>query len=225
MALATLIGPAVLPAQELERVDRIVAVVDEDPIFYSDLVRAIAFGFAAAPAGPEDFRLILEKQIDQRLRAHEIDRYGVPPAPEANIAEQLGHLEAALGGGAALDAELQAAGSNREELRRSLDLQLRILSYIEERLAPRVFVDDVEVTAYYQGELQAELAGRGQPLPPLAEVKEGIKTVLRERKLNEEAAKWTADLRRRARLVDLLDRPASREEDLPPVVLRIESKR
>lgn len=222
IAVALLAPPVI--AQELEPADRIVAVVDEDPIFHSDLRRALAFGFARPGERPGDLRPVLDQLIDERLRAHSIDRYGVPPADPAEIDAQLNRIEAAHGGAAALDAELAALGSSREELRRSIDLQLRILVYIDERLAPRVFVDDGELLGYYQTDLTAELTRQGAALPPVAEVRDGIRSVLRERKLNAEAARWTAELRGEARIADLLDRPEGEERELPPVVLRIGPK-
>ncbi len=106
-------SPAPAAAQVLVPVDRIVAVVDEDPIFYSDLTRALAFGFARPGRVPGDLRPVLDQLVDERLRAHDIDRYGVPPAPEAEIDAQLNRIEAAHGGPAALDAELLAVGSTR----------------------------------------------------------------------------------------------------------------
>lgn len=209
-----------LAAPPLEPVDRIVAVVDEDPIFHSDLRRALAFGFASPGSDPADLRPVLDQLVDERLRAHDIDRYGVPPASAAEIEAQLERIETSQGGPAAFEAELARLGSSREELRRKIDLQLRILVYIDERLAPRVFVDDAELNAYYEGELLPEMARQGQPAPALAEVREGIRSVLRERRLNEEAADWTLGLRQAARLTDLLDRGAP--EELPPVVLRLD---
>ena len=210
LALAPLAAAAQSP---LRPVDRIVAVVDEDPIFFSDLQRALAFGFARPGSESGDFRPVLDQLVDERLRAHDIDRYGVPPAPEAEIAAQLDRIEKAHGGAAALDAELAALGSNREELRRSIDLQLRILVYIDERLAPRVFVDDEELNGYYEGELAQEMARQGQARPEIGEVREGIRSVLRERKLNQEAAAWTKELRAAARITDLLAEPPAGQEE------------
>lgn len=226
LALLALLGGPAWPAaaQVLVPVDRIVAVVDEDPIFYSDLTRALAFGFARPGRVPGDLRPVLDQLIDERLRAHDIDRYGVPPAPDAAIDAQLNRIEAEHGGPAALEAELFAVGSTRAELRRAIDLQLRVLSYVDERLAPRVFVDDDELAAYYRGELRTEMASQGKALPPLAEVREGIRAVLRERKLTAETREWTTGLRRGARIADLLDRPSSTPQDLPPEIFTIAPK-
>lgn len=206
----------------LVSLDRIVAVVDDDPIFYSDLLRARALG-GQPGSPPEDLRPWLDELVQERLRAHDIDRYGVPPAAPAAIDAQLAKLETSRGGAAALDAELASLGTSRDDLRRRIGLQLRILTYIDERLAPRVFVDDTEVFTYYENELRSRLLAAGQETPPLDQVQNEIRLVLREQKLNQEAAKWTESLGRRARLIDLLERPATNE--LPPVVLRLEEKK
>lgn len=203
--------------------DRIVAVVDDDPIFYSDLLRARALGDKPGST-TEDLRPWLDELVQERLRAHDIDRYGVPPATPAAIEAQLAKLETSRGGAAALDAELAALGARRDDLRRRIGLQLRILTYIDERLAPRVFVDDAEVFTYYESELRSRLLAAGQETPPLDQVQNEIRLVLREQKLNQEAAKWTESLGRRARLIDLLESPA-RTDELPPVVLRLEEKK
>lgn len=223
--------------------DRIVAVVDDDPIFFSDLLRARALGdqremeprsneeggHETRPyegkegSTTDDLRPWLSELVQERLRAHDIDRYGVPPASPAAIDAQLAKLEESRGGAAALDAELATLGARREDLRRRIGLQLRILTYIDERLAPRVFVDDTEVFTYFENELRSRLLAAGQETPPLDQVQNEIRLVLREQKLNREADEWTESLSRRARLIDLLERPATNE--LPPVVLRLEEKK
>jgi hypothetical protein len=62
---------------------------------------------------------------------------------------------------------------------------------------------------------------RGQPLPPLDDVRDDIRKVLREQRLNDEIRRWTAELRRDANIAVYLDSP---EQPLPPVVHRIEGK-
>ncbi len=219
---STLMTAPAAAAPALVLADRIVAVVDEDPILDSDIRQALAFGFAKA-GKDGDLQPVLKQLIDERLRAHEIDRYGVPPAPEAEIDTQIKRLEASQGGAAALDAELAGLGINRDGLRRSIGLQLRILTYVNERLAPRVFVDEDDLRTYYHGELAEQMAKEGLENPPFDEVKDAIRVVLRERRLGEEAHQWTVGLRQRARVVDLLDSWTPNEE-LPPVALRLGPK-
>jgi len=94
-------------------------------------------------------------------------------------------------------------------------MQLATLAFVEERLGPRVFVGIEEIRRYYEETLVPDLAELGQPAPPIEEVRESIRALLREKKLDQEIVRWTAELRRAADIVDLLDAP---EEALPPVV-------
>lgn len=205
-------------------VDRIVAVVDDDPIFLSDVERLIALGLVATEEG-EDPRVlrrrVLDDLIDQRLRLHEVERYEAAQVSAAEVDRQVERLRERYGGAGELAAELRRLGLDEEGLRHLLARQLRVLAYIDERIGPRVFVDLDDVRAYYENELAAEMARQGMPLPPLAEVREAIRRLLRERRLNEEIEVWTEELRRAADVVDHFDR-ASR--DLPPVVRRIEGE-
>jgi hypothetical protein len=58
-------------------------------------------------------------------------------------------------------------------------------------------------------------------VPPLDEVRDQIRAVLKEQRLNEELAKWTEELRRAADIHIYFDKPA---DQLPPVVKRIGKK-
>lgn len=202
-------------------VDRIVAVVDEDPIFLSDVERFLALGnISPEPGIDKPRRRALDRLIDQRLRFHEVERHGFIPVSAEELDAQLEALTQRLGGPEALERRLAEAGIDRERLRYLLSRQLRVSRYIEERLGPRIFVDLEDVRAYYEGELADEMVRRGESLPPLDEVREPIRALLRERRLNREIEVWTAELRERADVVDHLDRL---EDDLPPVVDRLEN--
>jgi hypothetical protein len=210
--LALLLLPTLLLNGDppLTRLDRVVAVVDEDPILFSDLRRLVLLSSAAVPADDDlvAWRPWLERAIDLRVRAHEVDRYGLGPAPRAEVDAEMARLGGTLAG----------AGVDRAELRRFVELQLRLVAYIDERLGPRVFVEESEIKAYYDDTLRAEMAARAASLPPLAEVDEAIRNVLRERALNREIENWSNDLRQEASIRDLLDLPL--DLDLPPLVHR-----
>lgn len=219
--LAVAMASCGLPLAAREPVDRLVAVVDDDPIFFSDLRRAVQLGLVKATDPADPWREVLDRLIEQRLRAHEIDRYGIPPARDEAVAQQVERLEAGLGGEEALDAELRRLDATRAELDRAVALQLRVLGYVEERLAPRVLIDDEAINLYYQNDLRAELTARGEALPPLTSVRGPIHDVLRERQLNREVATWTAELKKKARIQDVLASATGPTETLPPVVLEL----
>ena len=102
-----------------------------------------------------------------------------------------------------------------EGLEQLVAQQLQVLIYVDELLGARVFVGLEEIEAHYQRVLAPELRRTGQPVPPLDDVREQIREVLREQRLNEELAGWTAELRRKADVQDYFDRP---DRPLPPKV-------
>ena len=81
-------------------------------------------------------------------------------------------------------------------------------------------LDDIQ--AYHEKTLAPEAARHGQAPPPLDEVTEQIRELLRQQRLNEEIGNWTEELRREADVANLLDRE---DRPLPPVVHRITKPR
>ncbi|MEM1202841.1 MAG: hypothetical protein AAGN66_06385 [Acidobacteriota bacterium] len=208
----------------LGEADRIVAVVDEDPIFLSDIERAVALGVAddlvAQDSDPARLRRrVLGRLVEQRLRSHEADRYDTSAVPSADVDRQVETIAERFGGDGRLRERLVELGYGLDDLRALLRRRLRVLAYIEERLAPRVFVEEEDIRAYYDTELAVELELRGLDRPPLAELREPIRVLLRERALDAEIERWTDELRLRADVVDLLER-GPLDGPLPPVIWR-----
>jgi hypothetical protein len=202
-------------------VDRVLAVVDEDPILASDVERAIALGLVDRAAGESDDELrrrALDGLIEQRLRLHEIARFGLEEASFAEVDRQFEALRAGFADESAWRAELDRLGLDEAGVRQLLARQLSILAYVEERLGPRIFVGVEEIRRHYDEELVPALAAEGLAPPPIEEVRESIRAVLRARRLNEEIERWTADLRAAADVVDLFEVP---ERPLPPVRFEI----
>lgn len=208
-------------AQDELLLDRVVAVVDEDPILLSDLERAISLGLVERRATESDGafrRRALDELVAQRLRRHELDRFGFESLPVEQIERQLASVRARFASDAELDAELARLGLDRDGLRQLLAAQLATLVFVEERLGPRIFVGSEEIRRYYDDTLLPELARAGAPVPPIEQVREQIRDVLTAAKMNEEIGRWTEELRREADVIDLLDGP---QRPLPPLVERL----
>ncbi|MEO7795414.1 MAG: hypothetical protein ABIV06_11640 [Thermoanaerobaculia bacterium] len=208
-------------AGEPTLVDRVVAVVDEDPILNSDIERVLRLGLVPEIAGEQvadERRRALDMAIEQKLRLHEVDRFGFEESPLAAVDRQMEETRSRFPSEEAFRAELLRLGLDETALRQLLARQLSVLAYVEERLGPRVFVSVDDIGHYYDEELLPELrkngAGPGD-IPALDSVRESIRAVLRERRLNDEIDRWTDDLRSKADVVDYLDREA---RPLPPVV-------
>src|SRR5437868_2086784 len=72
-------APAGKGAPQGDLKDRVLAVVDEDPILQSDLDRVISLGLKQRNPNEEEpafRRRVLNDLIADRLRFHEIDRFG-----------------------------------------------------------------------------------------------------------------------------------------------------
>ncbi len=202
--------------------DKVLAVVDEDPILKSDLDRVIKLGFEQPKAGEsgEAFRRrALNDLIEERLRFHQIDRYGFQQVPVEEIEREVAKIRARFKDDAAFQKALKDVGLDGKKLRQLVARQLLVLTYVDERLGPRVFVSLEDINRYYRDVLTPEMQRRGQPVPPVEDVREDIREVLKQQRLTQEIATWTQELRTRA---DVIIHGEKSGATLPPVVKRIE---
>lgn len=209
-------GPAALAAPRLA--DRVVAVVDGDPILQSDVERAIVLGLVERRPGetPEALRRrVLDGLVEQRLRVHEVERYGFEQVPVEMIAEQIDAIRARFPSEEAFRRRLADVGLQLAGLEQLVAQQLQVMVYVDELLGARVFVGLEDIEAHYERVLVPRLRAEGQPVPPIEDVREQIRELLREQRLNEELARWTTELRRQADVRDHLDAPP---RPLPPKV-------
>lgn len=215
-ALLLLLVPATLAAAELA--DRIVAVVDGDPILASDVERALALDAVESPEGASPAHLrrrVLDGLIAQRLRIHAVERFGFEQVPVEQIAHQVAAIRARFASEEEFRRRLAQLGMPLEGLEQLVAQQLQVMVYVDELLGARVFVGLEEIEAHYQRVLVPQLERAGQPVPPLDQVREQIREVLRQERLNQELERWTAELRRQADVQDFLDDP---RRTLPPKV-------
>lgn len=216
----TAAAPATAAKADLK--DRVLAVVDEDPILNSDLDRAIALGLKPRNPNEEEVafrRRVLNELFEERLRFHEIDRFGFGQVPVTEIDAHVAEVRGRFKDEATFQRTLKEHGMTAKDLRQLMARQLLTLSYVGEQLGPRVFVSLDDINKYYKEVLVPEMQKRGQSVPPVDDVRDQIRTVLREQRLNEAIGKWTEELRRKASIQVYFDQPAG---PLPPVVKKIE---
>ncbi|MEP7011134.1 MAG: hypothetical protein ABJC13_12490 [Acidobacteriota bacterium] len=219
-ATAATAPPIGAPVAKL--LDRVVAVVDEDPILSSDIDRVIGLGLVEPKAGESGDllrRRVLDQLIEQRLRSHEIDRSGFVEVPVEEIERQTAEIRARFPDEAAFEHQLLNLGMTRATLAQLVARQIAVLIYIDERLGPRVFVSLDDIRDYYATTLTSEAEKRGEKVPPLEDVREDIRAVLREQRLNAELARWSEELRRNSDVESFYDEPVNR---LPPLLTTIE---
>jgi hypothetical protein len=203
--------------------DRVLAVVDEDPILASDLDRAIVVGQLQPNPGeaPKAFhRRVLDDLIAQRLRFHEIDRFGLEQVPVDQIEKQVADIRGRFKDEATFRRKLKEVGLDEPALRQMMARQLEVLAFVDERLGPQVFVGLDDIAKYYRDVLMPQLQKQHLPVPRLDDVRDQIREVLRQQRLTEEIDRWTEELRGKATIVVYFDQPTG--GPLPPVVKRIE---
>jgi peptidyl-prolyl cis-trans isomerase SurA len=217
LALIALAAVPALAADAGRLVDRIVAVVDDDPVLASEIDQAIGLGLAERRAGESDDALrrrVLDDIIAQRLRFHEVDSFGFTAVPVAQIETHYAEIRARFPDAAAFAARLAELGLDESALRQLVARQLMVLTYVEERLGAHVLVEIDDIRGYYQTTLREQMAAQNQPLPPIETVRESIRALIKEQRLNDEIARWTEELRRRA---DVVDNFSNLHAELPPV--------
>lgn len=206
----------------LELIDRVLALVDEDPILLSDLQLVVGLGLAEAEAGESDDafrRRVLERLIEQRLRFHEVDRFGAGRLAVEQIDRGLDNIRRQFDTEAEFQERMRELGLTEDEVRQVVARQIAVIQFVNERLGPRVFVDLEEIQAYYDRVLVPAAAAAGEDVPPLADVREDIRGLLQEGSLNDEIETWTEELRAEADVQILLD---DYPPTLPPVVERFD---
>ena len=206
--------------------DRVLAVVDEDPVLNSDVERVIKLGLEQTREGeaePAFRRRVLNSLIEERLRFHEIDRFGFEQVPVDEIERNVAKIRARFPDDAAFQKALKEVGLDLKKLRQLVARQLLVFTYVDERLGPRVFVSLDEINRYYRSVLSPQVQSQGKQAPPVEEVREDIREVLKQQKLTQEVEKWTEELRRDADVVIYPNQPAG--GPLPPVVKKIEKKK
>jgi hypothetical protein len=164
------------PAPRVELVERILAVVDDRPLFLSE-VRVLA-----AVRGL-DVDAALEAAIDQRLMYSEAARL-----PQAGVSEEEVEEARALLAGTRPEV---AARAHDAELRLLLRRQATILKYVEFRFRPQVRVSPEEIRRALEEQALSEEAD-------LEEAAAAVRARLERRAIDERIEEWVSDLRARA---------------------------
>lgn len=203
-------------------VDRILAVVDDDPILASDVARAIQLGLAEPKRETESddtYRArILEAMIDQRLRQHEVERFGLVRVPVEEIEREAELVRSEFPTEEAYRAALEIAQLDEAGLKQLVARKLALDRYVNERLGAKVFVSRDEAKRTYEESWAPSRRAQGLAVPPFEDVVEQVRAEERTNRMNEEIARWTDELRERADIIDLSDETHDR---LPPLVDRI----
>jgi hypothetical protein len=129
-------------------IDRIMAVVEGQPILLSDVQFAIQFALIPTPAGTTDaVGLVLNRLIERMLMLAEVERFQPPEPDPVEVTIRLDELRARAGSDAAFDKALAVTGASRDQLRRYIRDDLRIGTYLNQRFGVSPTVTPTERAA------------------------------------------------------------------------------
>ena len=192
--LTALSAPCLASAQQV--VDRIVARVEDDILFLSELRELGQFQRLAGGQAESDDKL-LDRLVDQWIVKTEADSAHFPLPGDADVDRQLDHLQKQFASPQVFENGVRETGLSMPQLRRLVAEQLYLTRYIDYRFRPAVQVQQKEIEKYYRETLLPQLAARGEAAPQLDTVEEQIREVLVERGINLLADRWLAESRSR----------------------------
>jgi len=199
-------APAASPAAAVV-LDRIAVVVGDEIILESEIDRLVAVGYLKPLPGEDGAAYrdrVLEELVTDALRDRELRKSGGLEPDPAEVERRVRALAERVEKerGVPFDEVLKGAGISRGEVTAWVRKGLVLETFTRERLAPTVRVTDEEIRAYYEGPFREEARAKGlASLPPLPEVSDEVRELLRERKLNDAIARWTDELRKSTRVL------------------------
>jgi hypothetical protein len=189
-----------LPASAVT-VDRVAAIIDREVITVSEVSQMVEIRFFSRKAGQNDDdyrRSVLDNLIAQALRYRDVERFGAQDISKDSIEARLEEIGKRFATPEEFNAALVHAELTPDEVRALIKRQLQVEAYIQERFAPVVFIPNEDIETYYRTTWSQQRRQRGLAIPPLGEVREEIRALLRSDRLQQEIEQWTSQLRVRA---------------------------
>jgi hypothetical protein len=147
-------------------IDRIMAVVDGQPVTLSDVVGVRQFELIAVPAGtPDPLAYLVDRLVERSVILTEVERFQPPEPDPVAITVVVDDLQRRVGSAAEFDRMLSVTGMTRDQLRRFVRDDQRITIYLNQRfgmLSPQERVASItgwiadlrrraDVTVLYRG--------------------------------------------------------------------------
>lgn len=205
--LLILCGPEMLRSFPLQaeqvEIDRMLAAVNGKVLTEGDrklargLNALLTFGAAGSAGEPRDE---IDRLIDLELMRQELDNFVVGPADRDMIHERMEELVrgyAEIGG---LSSLLKLLGLRTGELEAYVELQALIIRFVNLRFRPFVNVQEAEIESYYEVILVRKLRESGIGAPALEEVRDRIREILMEEKVNQALERWLENIRSHSRI-------------------------
>jgi hypothetical protein len=215
-ACAATWGQAQPAGSSSRMLDRVVAVVNNQPILWSDIANEVRFAILDPEANftatltPQTAlqELISRTLIQQQVRQEDVTA-SQPNAEEvqARVKELRKELPACVRMNCATDAGWQNFLStyklNAGQVEAYLALRLEMIRFIEIRFRQGIRISQQDVEAYYRTKL-VPIYAPGTRVPPLSDVAPRIEEILLEQQVNVLFDTWLDNLRKQGD-VEILD--------------------
>ena len=201
-------GPATpaSPRQPGDVIDRLVAVVNEDPVLDSDLDeerRFVDFLPITDPTGEYSRKRALQRLINRTLILQQAKIQVQQPIPDSKVNAELAELRKDLPAckryGCETDAGWQRFvsehGFTTAELTERWRQRMQVLEFIELRFRGGIHISQEEVNSYYSKSLLPEYRKQGVAAPKLDAVADRVREVLLEQQVSSLLNDWLKSLR------------------------------
>ena len=193
-------------AQAGEILDRIVAIVNNTPIFQSEWELALRCEALLDGRSPESFteaeqRAVFDRLVNQELLHEQMRGFMVSEVTDEQVNARWQEIRRQIPG-ASSDEEwkktLAKAGVTDQELTSRIRMQLEVLRYLDARFRPLVRVDYRTIQKYYREQFLPELHKRGEQDISLSDAAPQIREILMQQRMDEQVTSWLQTLREQA---------------------------
>jgi len=220
------------PAPGPQVLDRVVAVVNYQPILWSDVAREIRFAVLDPNEGDGTLtpqralqELISRTLIQQQFRQEDVSTD--QPSDEevqSRVKEVRNELPACVRMNCATDAGWQAfqksTGLTAKQIEDYLRLRMQMIRFIEIRFRQGIRISPEETERYYRDKLLPQYATPSKA-PPLSAVASRIEEILLEQQVNVLFDNWLDNLRKQGD-VEVLDASLESGSDASNVKSKVE---
>ncbi len=209
--------------------DRVVAVVNNQAILWSDITNEMRFAVLDAASNNGNGlnpKHALQQLVSRTLIQQQIRQDDASTAQPDNeeVRARIGDLRRDLpacvrlncSSDAGWQAFLKTNGLTAEQIQNYLHLRLEVLRFIEIRFRQGIRISPQETEAYYREKLLPRYA-KGARVPALSEVAPRIEEILLEQQVNVLFGNWLENLRKQGD-VEVLDPALEAAPDDSPAV-------
>lgn len=226
LILGTLLWGAgtLLGAAEEQAVDRIMAVVENEVITWSDLVWFIAVRDLPVPEEEKEkeefYATILDQVINQHLIRQEVAKTPFIQVTEDELERSVRSYRRRYPSQEAFETFLEQNDMTMIQFRSFIRARVGVNKFVDLRFEPFIVILPGEIQAYYEEEYVPQLKENDQPVPDLSLVEDMIRELLTVRRTREQLESWVDSARERSQVQILYERENPTAPNLPSELLQ-----